>query len=390
MAENKEEPKRTIKTREIIQSITNKTWKKILIGVVAFIFIPWLWWLYLILVIYWAVKNWRVDKKKVIKRLSVGTVAFFVLGTLIVYVNNAYGALLVNSIPTLTNQKTIKIEGTSSYKDGKIFITGAKADKTIPIDGNGKFSVEVELNENANNLLIEPTNKDGKKGWTKGFKLTLDTIAPNLDVDSLNPETESEKIEIKGKTESGATVKLFRDDKEIGKLLNIKSDTFSFKNVKLSEGDNKFKVVASDKAGNEQKKELAIKYTPKKVEQKKEDSNQSSQTTTPAPATKMEEPKQDASKALDAEVRYNATAFQIKNNESKDWTGCRFTINIGWVSGWVWEGGIKANDTVIIPYRDFTKGDGTRFDSYPTKVKDLTMSCYVVGTLRTAYFAMPN
>ena len=197
------------KVDNIFKIMTDKVWKKILICIVGFIFIPWLWWLYSILAGYWAIKNWKTNKKMVIKRLSIGVAIFVVLVTATVLVNNAYGAVSIGDVPKLTKQKTLRIEGTSSYKDGKIQITGVKSDKTISIDGTGKFSTEIELKENTNELLLEPTSKDGKKGWTKESKITLDTIAPNLDVDSLNSETETESP--KQSATTGVEIPAFMD-----------------------------------------------------------------------------------------------------------------------------------------------------------------------------------
>jgi len=104
-----------------------------------------------------------------------------------------------------------------------------------------------------------------------------------------------------------------------------------------------------------------------------------------------EKAKAEAAKELDAEIRFSSTAFQIKNKEAQDWTGCKFVLN-GKVFGsdytYKTTAGINANDSVIIPMNEFTKGDGTRFNQFSTKPKNLFLSCEVNNNHRTGYYAI--
>ena len=380
-----------------LEKLINKPWKKGLVSILGFIFIPWLWWLYLILLGYWAIKNWKDNRKMVIKRLTIGGAIFVVLVTVVVLIDNAYGAVTVSGIPNLTRKKTLKLEGKSSYKDGKIQITGAAYDKAVEIDGNGKFSIEIELKENENVLSLEPTSKDGKKGWKKELKITLDTTPPSLDLDT-SSVTESEKIEIKGKTESGATVILFKGNDEIMKLEKVKGG-FSFNQITLQKGDNKFKIISSDNAGNEKIKEFSITYDTAKAEaaakaKAEADAAAKAKADADAAAAKAKADaeageKAEATKELDAEVRFSSTAFMIKNKESKNWTNCKFVLNgklFGSDYTYNSSMGIIAQDSVIIPMNEFPKSDGTRFNPFSMKAKNLFISCDVVSNHRTGYY----
>ena len=40
---------------------------------------------------------------------------------------------------------------------------------------------------------------------------------------------------------------------------------------------------------------------------------------------------------------------------------------------------IPVNDSVLVPFNEFTKKDGTRFNPYATKAQSLSLSCKDVG-----------
>ena len=110
-----------------------------------------------------------------------------------------------------------------------------------------------------------------------------------------------------------------------------------------------------------------------------------------AEAKAQAEAKAESEKELDAEVRFSDVAFMIKNKEDKDWANCKFVLN-GKVFGsdytYKTTEGINANDSVIVAMREFTKGDGTRFNPDATKAKNLFLSCDVGTNHRTGYYAI--
>jgi len=101
----------------------------------------------------------------------------------------------------------------------------------------------------------------------------------------------------------------------------------------------------------------------------------SSPALTPSPtSTKTEEPKKvEIPIELDAKVTYNNMAFKIDNNEDRNWTNCKFKVNDAYE--YRADEGINAKDSLIIPYTEFTKKDGTRLNIYLTKAKNMYISC---------------
>lgn len=120
----------------------------------------------------------------------------------------------------------------------------------------------------------------------------------------------------------------------------------------------------------------------------------SSQSATQAKPIKVEptkpQPTKEEEKALDVTVENNEVAVRITNNEKEDWTDCKFDINPKiFDSGYSYKQSFfVAQDVITIPYKEFTNGDGTRFNSYTTKVQELSISCKVNDVLRFANFGL--
>ncbi len=99
---------------------------------------------------------------------------------------------------------------------------------------------------------------------------------------------------------------------------------------------------------------------------------------------------QKLSAELNGKVTYNAVAFKVDNPENYTWTNCKFEINGGtFSSGYTFKSasGIKANDSLIIPFSEFTK-DGKRFNFYEQKPENLFISCDTNGQHRSNYFTI--
>ena len=124
------------------------------------------------------------------------------------------------------------------------------------------------------------------------------------------------------------------------------------------------------------------------------------QTSTPEPPTATEtkaetKPTEEPSKKpsqheLQAEIKFSEIAFQITNTEDLDWTGCRLEMNSGIIrGGYTYTTDlIPSKDPLIIPFREFTKGDGTRFNPYDTKAQNLSISCQVGGEHGFGYYGI--
>lgn len=168
----------------------------------------------------------------------------------------------------LTREKNLVIKGrdtlikTSVYgEDVLIFgthllmINGALVDRD-PKDGS--FSHQLLLEEGLNLILIEAEDEAGNR-LTKEYKVELDTVPPDIQIDSpkamqtvVNPE---KKVFIKGRLDDPGAELLIQ-----GKIVDITEDG-QFEHVyAVVAGLNTVALRASDRVGNIQEKELQFWY----------------------------------------------------------------------------------------------------------------------------------
>ncbi|MEW5761302.1 MAG: hypothetical protein AB1779_11120, partial [Candidatus Thermoplasmatota archaeon] len=154
--------------------------------------------------------------------------------------------LEISTLPELTNQTNITIEGESDGEE--IFVNNEKIEIR---DGN--FSKTIQLNEGENNITIYVIDKAGNINKIEK-KIILDTIPPEIEIlEPKNNKTEKEKIKINGKTEKNAKIYIN------GIEANVDENGYFNYPIKLSKGENKIIIKAVDLAGNEKTKELVIK-----------------------------------------------------------------------------------------------------------------------------------
>jgi hypothetical protein len=98
--------------------------------------------------------------------------------------------------------------------------------------------------------------------------------------------------------------------------------------------------------------------------------------------------------ALDASVRYNGDAFIITNNDSFSWHNIEFTIRSSYnlfSEGYVLRKSVmNPGDVFRVDAMQFTKQDGTRFNPYQFKVKDLIIRVSTNSLLKNTPSAAPT
>jgi hypothetical protein len=80
---------------------------------------------------------------------------------------------------------------------------------------------------------------------------------------------------------------------------------------------------------------------------------------------------------LNANISFDGSQFAIKNNDTFDWTNVKLELNSGIIRGGYTLRAqlIEAGQTYTVGAMQFTKGDGTRFNPFTTKPKDIFISC---------------
>ena len=162
-----------------------------------------------------------------------------------------------------TNSAKIDING-SIFTDLKVQIRLYRQDELIDvIDINEENSFtfkDIELIEGSNKLKSVAVYK-GKTSENSNI-LTINYLKnnPTLNIeypkDGISLSGGNTAITIKGKTDSGNTVSVN------GYKAIIKSDGNFTYDLTLTSGENKIKIVSTDKAGNNTEQEIKINYSP--------------------------------------------------------------------------------------------------------------------------------
>jgi len=168
-------------------------------------------------------------------------------------------APIVDPVTSATNSGSIIIKGITD-KDRKIIISvnGEKAAETETND-EGKFSFRnIKLSEGDNKISVVAMYREDKSVPTE-FTVLFKKEPPNLEI---SEPTDGATIRIEAKT----VIKGFTDaDASITvndhRVILDREGNFNYP-VTLSEGENIYKIQASDSAGNTTIKELKINFAP--------------------------------------------------------------------------------------------------------------------------------
>lgn len=119
----------------------------------------------------------------------------------------------------------------------------------------------------------------------------------------------------------------------------------------------------------------------KKTSQNQQETDNSSET------SPTKEPEADTYD-LQADIKFSDTAYQITNKDEWEWTDCKLEMNAGVIKGgYVYKIQlVPPNSPFFVPFSEFVKSDGTRFNSYETKPLNISVSCKVNGKRGFGYY----
>lgn len=95
---------------------------------------------------------------------------------------------------------------------------------------------------------------------------------------------------------------------------------------------------------------------------------------------------------LKASVNFTGTQFIIKNNDTFNYTNVKLEVNSqGLKNGYILKTSIlKAGESFTVGAAQFTKGDGTRFNPFTIKPKNLSIWCDTPSGKKGFYFGEWN
>ncbi len=114
------------------------------------------------------------------------------------------------------------------------------------------------------------------------------------------------------------------------------------------------------------------------IDSKSKEAGQNNTTTTKTTANSTPTPTKVSSDpdTLNVSASYNADGITFINNEAKDFSGCKFTLNqdYKYMSGAAYS--VISGQHAALNFADFTEKDGTRFNVFQIKPKYLYATCY--------------
>lgn len=158
-----------------------------------------------------------------------------------------------------TNSANIKLFGIADPKVTVELWQNDSSVNTTVVDQDGKFSFNVALTKGDNLFSVQATSEQGiKSERSEIYKIAYLSSSPKLEIAAPKDgdTVKDPQIIISGKTDIDVTVTA--NDR----LLIAKNDGSFAGALFLSNGDNKIKIVATDRAGNQTTKEITVKYSP--------------------------------------------------------------------------------------------------------------------------------
>ncbi|WP_430791328.1 S8 family serine peptidase [Virgibacillus flavescens] len=155
----------------------------------------------------------------------------------------------------ITNDPNITVEGTASPTTTVLLKNNGEEVGTSEVGESGSFSIPAELQEGVNELTAVSLLDGDPTGESDPVKVTLDTQAPELTIDSPQDEgkTNRETVTVEG-TVTDANLDFVKVN---GQKATVEDGTYS-KRILLDNGRNKIKVVAQDLAGNKKVKRIQV------------------------------------------------------------------------------------------------------------------------------------
>ncbi|MGC4008031.1 MAG: Ig-like domain-containing protein [Pseudomonas sp.] len=190
------------------------------------------------------------------------------VGVQITHVIDDVGSITGDIAPNgVTDDKRPEIQGTSKpgsivkIYDGSVELGST----TVDSKGNWTFTPKADLADGAHSIQAIATDKAGQVSTPAKFDFTVDTTAPTKptieqvydDVGSIQGPvanggvTDDSTPTPSGKAEAGSTVTIYDNGAKLGSTTAGADGKWSFTpTTPLSEGEQKFTVDATDKAGN--------------------------------------------------------------------------------------------------------------------------------------------
>lgn len=166
----------------------------------------------------------------------------------------------IDTVSEITNQKSIAVQGSApSGQTVRLTLNGQKQD--IVANSQARWTILFPLNEGNNLLRAQVVDSQGNVSQEVSTSVTLDTALPTIS--SLLPDDgitktgkKEQLLEISGQTEQDASVR-------VNDRIAVVNGQGQFRTqLPLSEGENIFTIVVTDRAGNTTQEVRRVTFLP--------------------------------------------------------------------------------------------------------------------------------
>ncbi len=165
-------------------------------------------------------------------------------------------SLFIDPFPEATNSGEIIVSGSTLNADKITLFLNNQEKQTVNVKNNNLFELNInDLKEGENKFYLEAKNsKTNQKKKSDTFTVIFKKTKPKLEI--LSPANEEktnlDEVVIKGLTEPDNTVQVNQQPTILNGLGEFQQT------IKLKEGENLIEIIAIDKAGNFEKKEIKV------------------------------------------------------------------------------------------------------------------------------------
>ncbi len=168
---------------------------------------------------------------------------------------------MISAPVTATFSATLKVNGYGE-KDSDLIVlnNGNEVARQLINQDDGKFEVDLPLQEGANSFTFYAVDKSGNESeTTKAYPVLFDNVAPTIELETPTDGQQFElrknqNITVKGKTEADAKVYVN------GRLTRANTEGVFTTSLSLNEGENTLALKAEDQAGNFSEKTLKVNF----------------------------------------------------------------------------------------------------------------------------------
>lgn len=158
-----------------------------------------------------------------------------------------------------TKSATISLSGVADSGISVEIFRNNQSLGTTMANTDGSFSMDVDLSRGNNQFTAEAISEGGQKSpISDPYTISFLSVPPKLDLKSPKDgdNLKDSPVTVSGNSDPDTTV-------TVNDHLAISNSDGSFSYaLSLNNGDNKIKIIATDAAGNQNSKEITVKYNP--------------------------------------------------------------------------------------------------------------------------------